>query len=207
MEEIQNEFGVQVIGIQADVSEEQAIHNCVDEVREKLNKINILVNNAGMNVRKVPEELNMAEWDAVQNLNLRAAFIFSKAVHPLMKEQGGGKIINIGSMLSIFGGAMVSAYASSKGGLVQLTKCLACAYAPDNIQVNAILPGWFNTELTQRGRREIEGLEERVTARTPAGRWGEPEEIAGTAVYMASAASNFLTGVGIPVDGGYSIQM
>jgi 2-deoxy-D-gluconate 3-dehydrogenase len=110
-------------------------------------------------------------------------------------------------MLSIFGGPVMAPYGASKGGLVQLTRSLASAWAKDNIQVNAILPGFINTDLTKRTRTEIPGLNERVLARTPAGRWGEPEDFAGIAVFLASAASDYVTGTAIPVDGGYSVQM
>jgi 2-deoxy-D-gluconate 3-dehydrogenase len=115
-------------------------------------------------------------------------------------------MINIGSMMSIFGAAFAGAYAASKGGIVQLTKALATAWASDNIQVNAILPGWIDTELTRTARTQVEGLHERVLARTPAGRWGVPDDLAGTAVFLASTASDFVTGTVIPVDGGYAVQ-
>jgi 2-deoxy-D-gluconate 3-dehydrogenase len=123
-----------------------------------------------------------------------------------MKKAGGGKIINIGSMMSIFGGPMSAPYAASKGAVVQLTKSLAVAWARDNIQVNAVLPGWIDTELTAAARQQMEGLNERVLSRTPAGRWGEPKDLAGIAVFLAGAASDFLTGAAIPLDGGFSVS-
>jgi 2-deoxy-D-gluconate 3-dehydrogenase len=107
-------------------------------------------------------------------------------------------------MMSIFGAAFVAPYGASKGGIVQLTRALACAWARDRIQVNAVLPGWIDTALTQRARQDVAGLNERVLARTPAGRWGEPEDLAGIAVFLSSKASDFITGTAIPVDGGYS---
>ena len=121
-----------------------------------------------------------------------------------MKQAGGGKIINIGSMFSLFGAAYAVPYSVSKGGLLQLTKSLAAAWAPDNVQVNAVLPGWIDTDLTRDARQQVNGLHERVLARTPAGRWGSPEDLAGVAVFLASAASDFVTGAAIPVDGGFS---
>ncbi len=124
----------------------------------------------------------------------------------MMRPQGGGKIINIGSMMSIFGGAYAAPYSSSKGGIVQMTKSLGTAWAKDNIQVNAVLPGWIDTELTRDARAQVEGLNERVLARTPAGRWGVPDDLAGVAVFLASAASDFVTGAAIPVDGGYAAE-
>jgi 2-dehydro-3-deoxy-D-gluconate 5-dehydrogenase len=123
-----------------------------------------------------------------------------------VKRQGGGKIINIGSMFSIFGGPGVAAYGASKGGIVQLTKSLAVAWATDNIQVNAVLPGWIDTDLSRRARERVPALDDRVLRRTPAGRWGTPRDLAGIAVFLASAASDFVTGAAIPVDGGFAIQ-
>ncbi len=124
-----------------------------------------------------------------------------------MKREGGGKIINIGSMTSIFGASFAPAYATSKGGIVQLTKSLALAWAADNIQVNAILPGWFDTELTEKAREEIPGLHERVLSRIPQGRWAKPADMAGTAIWLASAASDYVTGIAVPVDGGYTSSL
>ena len=121
-----------------------------------------------------------------------------------MKAAGGGKIVNIGSMMSIFG-APFRRLRASKGGVVQMTKALATAWAADNIQVNAVLPGWIDTELTRGAREQVEGLHESVAGRTPAGRWGQPEDLAGIAVFLASRRSDFVTGTAIPVDGGYSI--
>ena len=129
-----------------------------------------------------------------------------QAAYPAMVRAGGGKIINIGSMMSIFGASFTAPYAASKGGMVQLTKALATAWAKDNIQVNAVLPGWIDTDLTRQARQQVAGLHERVLARTPAGRWGTPDDHAGLAVFLASPASDFVTGTAIPVDGGYSVQ-
>ena len=139
--------------------------------------------------------------------NLTSAFICSHAAYPRMKAAGGGKIINIGSMLSIFGASFAPAYGASKGGVVQLTKALAVAWAKDNIQVNAVLPGWIDTDLTRKAREEVSGLNAMVLMRTPAKRWGKPEDHAGVAVFLASKASDFVTGTFIPVDGGYSVQV
>ena len=147
------------------------------------------------------------EWKQVIDVNLTSAFICSQAVYPRMKEAGGGKIINIGSMLSIFGASFAPAYGASKGGVVQLTKSLAVAWAKDNIQVNAVLPGWIDTDLTRKAREEVSGLNAMVLMRTPAKRWGKPDDLAGVAVFLASKASDFVTGTFIPVDGGYSVQV
>jgi 2-dehydro-3-deoxy-D-gluconate 5-dehydrogenase len=126
--------------------------------------------------------------------------------YPALKKIGGGKIINIGSMFALFGAAALPAYAASKGGVVQLTRSLAIAWAPDNIQVNAIMPGFINTDLSAEGKRDIATLEKIVIDRTPAGRWGEPVDCAGAALFLAGAASGFVTGIALPVDGGYSVM-
>jgi len=198
--------GVRAIAIEADVTDNTAVAAMTERVIGEFGRIDILVNNAGINIRKPPHQLEPAEWDSVISTNLTSAFLCSKAVHGAMKKGGGGKIINIGSMMSIFGASFTPAYAASKGGIVQFTRSCACAWAPDNIQANAILPGWIDTDLTRRARQEVGGLNERVLARTPAARWGEIGDFAGIAVFLASSASDFVTGAAIPVDGGFSIQ-
>jgi 2-deoxy-D-gluconate 3-dehydrogenase len=190
-----------------DVGKEASCRAMIAAAAEKLGRIDILVNCAGMAIRKRPEVLSDAEWRQVLDVNLTGTFVCSQAAYPHMQKQGGGKIINIGSMLSIFGAAPNAAYAASKGAVVQFTKSLAVAWAKDNIQVNAILPGWIDTELTVAARQQIEGLNERVLGRTPAGRWGKPDEFAGIAVFLASDASAFVTGTAIPVDGGFSVMV
>jgi 2-deoxy-D-gluconate 3-dehydrogenase len=195
-----------VVALQCDLKDEQACRALVDEAAQRLGRLDILVNNAGTNIRKAPQDYRLEEWREVLDTNLTSAFVAAQAAYPHMKRAGGGKIINIGSMMSLFGASFVAPYGASKGGIVQLSKALAAAWARDNIQVNAVLPGWIDTELTRRARREVDGLHERVLARTPAGRWGEPRDLAGIAVFLASAASDFVTGTAIPVDGGYSAQ-
>jgi len=207
VKDIQDEFDTRVIGLSVDIREEEQIRNLVEKTLASFGRIDILVNNAGMNIRKFPQEYKTEEWSAVIDTNLRGAFLCSQAVYPAMKAAGAGKVINIGSMTSLFGGAKLALYGTSKGGIVQLTRSLAVAWAQDNIQVNAILPGFFNTELTRQARKEIPGLEERVITRTPVGRWGEPDDLAGTAIFLASHAADFVTGVALPVDGGYSIML
>jgi 2-deoxy-D-gluconate 3-dehydrogenase len=197
--------GVKAIAVAADVTDKTAVADMVARVQRELGRIDILVNNAGINIRKPPHSLDIEEWHSVIDTNLTSAFLCSKAVHPAMKAAGGGKIINIGSMMSIFGASFAPAYAASKGGIVQFTRSCACAWAADNIQANAILPGWVDTDLTKRARVEINGLHERVLARTPAARWGAIDDFAGIAVFLASSASDFVTGTAIPIDGGFSI--
>ena len=194
------------IAIQADLREEKACRAMVEEAAGKLGRLDILVNNAGMNVRKSPQEYTLEEWKLVLDTNLTSAFVASQAAYPMLKRAGGGKVVNTGSMMSIFGASFVAPYGASKGGIVQLTKALACAWARDNIQVNAVLPGWIDTAMTQRARKDVQGLHENVLRRTPAGRWGVPEDLSGIAVFLCSAASDFITGTAIPVDGGYSSQ-
>ena len=194
------------VAIAADITDEKACRGMVDEAAKKLGRLDILVNNAGINIRKRPEEYRLEEWHRVLESNLTSAFVASQAAYPHMQRAKGGKIVNIGSMMSIFGAAFVAPYGASKGGIVQLTRALATAWAKDNIQVNAVLPGWIDTALTRRAREEVSGLHERVLARTPAGRWGAPEDLAGIAVFLCSSASDFVTGTAIPVDGGYAVQ-
>jgi 2-deoxy-D-gluconate 3-dehydrogenase len=204
---IKEAYGVRVVGLVCDVTEEKEVQQMTGKVLQDLGRIDILVNNAGINIRKMPQEYAVSEWDQVLAGNLRSAFLCAKHAYPAMKAAGGGKIINIGSMTSIFSGAKLAAYSASKGGIVQMSRSLACAWAADNIQVNAILPGWINTEMTIQARKDIEGLHERAEARTPAGRWGEPRDLAGAAIFLASPASDFITGVALPVDGGYSVSI
>jgi len=199
------ELGGRAISIKVDLRDENACRAAVDQAAQKLGRLDILVNNAGTNIRKAPQDYTLEEWRLVLDTNLTSAFIASQAAYPHMKRAGGGKIINIGSMMSIFGVSFSPAYGPSKGGLVQLTKSLATAWAKDNIQVNAVLPGWIDTELTRGARRQVPELHDNVLRRTPAGRWGTMEDMAGIAVFLASAASNFVTGTAIPVDGGYSV--
>jgi 2-dehydro-3-deoxy-D-gluconate 5-dehydrogenase len=201
---VAGETGNETAAFTADVAKPEQIKALIAEVQTRFGRIDILFNNAGINIRKPPEELSLEEWSEVLNVNLTSAFLLSQAVYPAMKRGGGGKIINIGSMTSLFGASFAAAYATSKGGIVQLTKSLALAWAPDNIQVNAILPGWFDTELTERAREQIPGLHERVLARIALGRWAKPADMAGTAIWLAAPASDYVTGIAVPVDGGYT---
>jgi 2-dehydro-3-deoxy-D-gluconate 5-dehydrogenase len=198
--------GVKAASVVADVTDKEAVARMVESVTAEFGRIDILINNAGINVRKPPHALSIEEWESVIDTNLTSAFLCSKAVYPAMKAARGGKIINIGSMMSIFGASFTPAYAASKGGIVQFTRACACAWASDNIQANAILPGWIDTDLTERARAEVSGLNERVLARTPAARWGTIDDFAGIAVFLSSAASDFVTGAAIPVDGGFSVM-
>ena len=199
-------LGIRAISLLVDVTDSNSCRAMVSDVMRHFGRLDVLVNNAGTNIRRQPQEYTIEEWQTVIDTNLTGAMLCCQLAYPLMVEIGGGKIINIGSMMSIFGAPFTAAYAARKGGMVQFTRALATAWAKDNIQVNAVLPGWIDTELTRRARAEVEGLHDRVVARTPAGRWGNPEDHAGIAIFLATAASDFVTGAAITVDGGYSVQ-
>jgi 2-deoxy-D-gluconate 3-dehydrogenase len=199
-------LGAKAIAIRTDVRSDTACRALMRDAVDRFGRLDILVNNAGTNIRKQPQDYTMEEWQLILETNLTSAFACSQAAYPHMLRAGGGKIINIGSMMSIFGASFTAPYAASKGGIVQMSRAMACAWAKDNIQVNSVLPGWIDTDLTRRARQDVAGLHDRVLARTPAGRWGVPEDFAGIAVFLASAASDFITGTAIPVDGGYSVQ-
>lgn len=197
-------LGSDSLAISVDVTDERSVDMLVNKTMNHCGRLDILINNAGTNVRKAPHELTLDEWRQVMDTNLTSAFLCSRAAYPHMRALGGGKIINIGSMMSLFGTPFTTAYSASKGGIVQLTKSLAVAWARDNIQVNAVLPGWIDTNLTRQAREKIPDLNERVLARSPSGRWGSIDDLSGVAVFLASDASTFITGASIPVDGGYS---
>jgi len=199
-------LGAKAIAVQADVTDEAQVTAMADHIASELGRVDILVNNAGTNIRKRAEELELSEWKTVLDTNITSAFLCSKACYAHMKSGGGGKVLNNGSMLSIFGTPWGPAYGASKGAMVQLTKSLATAWAEDNIQVNCFLPGWIDTALTVKAREQIDGLHDRVLERTPAKRWGTPEDFEGIAVFLASRASDFVTGTAIPVDGAYSVM-
>src|SRR5918911_1097142 len=195
------ELGVQALCVSTDVQDEASVQAMVHATVEAFGGVDILVNNAGINIRKAPQDYTLEEWQRVVNTNLTGVFLCARAVYPYMVKAGGGKIINIGSMTSIFGSSVAPAYAATKGGVVQFTKSLAVFWAKDNIQVNVILPGWIHTDLTASTSEERYNF---IKARIPHGRWGEPDELAGAAVFLASRASDYVTGIALPVDGGYT---
>jgi len=200
-------IGAQAVAIDVDVAREEDWKRVVQRALEAFGRIDILVNNAGILLGKTPESYSLQEWHRIIDTNLTGAFIGAQTVFPEMKRQGAGKIINIASLTSMFGSAFNVPYTASKGGILQLTRGLATAWAKDNIQVNAVSPGWIDTDLATDVRARVPGFNEKVVARTPAGRWGKPEDFAGVAVFLASRASNFVTGAEIFVDGGYSVQL
>jgi 2-deoxy-D-gluconate 3-dehydrogenase len=194
-------LGARALSVSTDVQDEASVQAMVEASIAAFGRVDILVNNAGINIRKAPQDYTLEEWQQVLNTNLTGGFLCARAVYPYMRQMGGGKIINIGSMTSIFGSSVSPAYAAAKGGVVQFTKSLAVFWAKDNIQVNAILPGWIHTDLTASASPE---RYDAITIRIPHGRWGEPDELAGAAVFLASRASDYVTGVALPVDGGYT---
>jgi 2-deoxy-D-gluconate 3-dehydrogenase len=197
--------GARAIAVKVDVTDRAKLEPAMNKVESELGGVDILVNNAG-NVslsggvlQEKPED-----WDNVIETQLNAVFLLSKLAARSMLARKGGKIINIGSMYSYFGSGLIPSYSAAKGAIIQLTKSMAIELAPHNIQVNAIAPGWIETDMTAPVRTMP--LNDEILARTPAGRWGQAEELAGTAVYLASRASDFVTGTTIRVDGGYAIR-
>ena len=200
-------LGIEAEFIAADVTQKADCQRMIAETEARFGRVDVLVNNAGTSIRKMPQDYSEDEWHQVLDTNLTSAFLCCQAAYPAMQRAGGGKIINIGSMMSLFGAPYATPYAASKGGIVQMTRALATAWAKDNIQVNAVLPGWIDTDLTKRARQQVDGLQDSVAKRTPAGRWGTPPDMAGVAAFLATPASDFVTGSAIPVDGGFSIAM
>jgi len=198
-------IGVHSIAVRIDVTDRASLEPAMNKVERELGGVDILVNNAG-NVSLSGGVLNEKpeDWDNVIETQLNAVFLLSKLAALSMRGREGGKIINIGSMYSFFGSGLIPSYSAAKGAIIQLTKSMAIELAPHNIQVNAIAPGWIETEMTAPVRTMP--LNDEILARTPAGRWGQAGEVAGTAVYLASHASDFVTGTTIRVDGGYAIR-
>jgi 2-deoxy-D-gluconate 3-dehydrogenase len=190
----------------ADVTRKSACEALVAATVARFGRVDILVNNAGTSLRKPPQQFTETEWRTIIDTNLTSAFLMSQAVYPELVRAGGGKIINIGSLNSLLAAPHNVPYTASKGGIVQMGRGLATAWASDNIQVNSILPGWIETDMTVTAKAVVPGLAESVVARTPAGRWGQPADLAGLAVFLAAPASDFVTGTAIPADGGYSIR-
>ncbi len=199
-------LGRGAVFIAADVTQKAQCLELVAQTVATFGRLDILINNAGIAVRKNPEDYTEEEWHRVMDTNMTSAFLCSQAAYPAMVQAGGGKIINIGSVLSQMAAPHAAPYATSKGAIVQFTRAIATAWAKDNIQANSVLPGWIDTELTVAARTQVPGLNESILARTPAGRWGVPEDLAGIAVFLASRASDFVTGAAIPCDGGFLIR-
>ena len=201
-------LGIPALAIALDVTDREAHAPAFAGIERALGGIGILVNNAG-SARASGGVLGETRehWDATIDVHLNATFALSKLAAQAMIPRGRGKIVNLASMYAIFGAGRLPAYSAAKGAVVQLTKSMAIELAPHGIQVNAIAPGWIATDMTAGARTSAESAEpsRTIVARTPAGRWGEAEDVAGAAVFLASRAADFVTGVTLPVDGGYSI--
>ena len=200
--------GAPAIAVKVDLTDREALEPAVGRVEAELGLVDILVNNAGIVsisggiLQESPES-----WDEVVEIQLNSVFLLSKVVATSMAQREHGKIINVGSMYSYFGSGLVPSYSAAKGAIVQLTKSMAVELAPHGIQVNAIAPGWVETDMTAAIRTEdLKTMNDEIMSRTPAGRWGQPEEMAGPAIFLASQASDFVTGETIRVDGGYAIR-
>jgi 2-deoxy-D-gluconate 3-dehydrogenase len=198
--------GGQAAAIAADLLDPAAPATLVAQTLDLTGRLDILVNNAGTNIRKAADLVTDEEWETVLATNMTSVVRLTRAAYPALRESGRGRVINIGSMLSIFGVSFSPAYGASKGAIVQYTKSIAAAWSKDGITANAVLPGWIDTALTRRARQEVPTLHDSVLARTPAKRWGDPADFGGIAAFLASDAAAFVTGTAIPVDGGYSIQ-
>ena len=197
-------LGAAALSVRVNVASREELQPALAKVEETLGPISILVNNAGITVIGGVLDQAPEDWDQVIETNLNACFLLSKLAAQSMVKRRQGKIINIASMYALFGSGFVPSYSASKGALVQLTKSMAIELAPFNIQVNAIAPGWLETDMTAPVKTMP--LYQEIITRTPAGRFGNPDECAGTAVFLASRASDFVTGATICVDGGYSIR-
>ena len=203
VKDIKSKFGVKVLGVHLDVTQEDSVISGVREAVKEFGHINILVNNAGVNRRKEAEGVSVDDWDYVLNTNLRGAFLCAKAVYPVMKAAGRGKIINIGSMTSLLGIVKALPYACSKMGLLSLTYCLGLEWAKNYIQVNAIIHSWIESPMSGKAEKDFPGLIQWVKQRTPAGRWGKPSDVGKVAVFLASEASDFVTASYVRADGGF----
>lgn len=195
-------LGRRALPMACDVTDSGQIRAVIDKTLEKFGTIDILVNNAGTIRRAPAHEYSDEDWQVVIDTNLNGLFQFCREAGKIMIERKRGKIINIASLLSFSGGITVPAYAASKGGVMQLTKALANEWAQHNVQVNAIAPGYFETDNTRALRENKQRFEE-ITARIPAGRWGKPEDLKGAVVFLASEASNYVNGHILLVDGGW----
>lgn len=199
-------LGRRAHAISADLTSIEPVERVVQEALAAMGRIDILVNNAGLIRRADAVDFTEADWDLVMNINLKTVFFMSQAVARLFIKQGdGGKIINIASMLSFQGGIRVPSYTASKSGVAGLTKLMANEWAPHRITANAIAPGYFATANTQALREDPVRSAE-ILGRIPAGRWGEPSDLGGAAVFLASRASHYVQGAILPVDGGWQAR-
>ena len=202
-------LGVPGMALRVDLAERPALAPALAAIERSLGPINILVNNAAFAVLKGVLDQTVEEWDSVLEVNLHAPFMLAKLVaEAMVQRKSGGKIINVSSIAGNAGSPIFPSYVTAKGGLQALTRCLAIELAPHNIQVNALLPGWFSTDMTDwiRNWPEYAEVLKEMVQRTPRGRFGEPSELAGAAVFLASSASDHMTGAELVVDGGFSVR-
>ena len=190
----------------ADASDEADAERLAETAKAHMGGVDTIVCAAGINRRGAPQDLSLEDWDAVLDANLRGTFVTARAFYPQLCQSGDGRIVTIGSMMSVLANDMTAPYAAAKGGVVQLTRSLAAAWAKDGIRANCVLPGWVDTALTRQARLDMPDLDARVRDRTPLGRWADPEDIAGTILFLSTAASRFVTGTAIPVDGGFVMR-
>jgi 2-deoxy-D-gluconate 3-dehydrogenase len=195
-------YGVRAYGINFDLREFNQYDDLLHQLTNDYGDIDILVNNAGLTIRHPSIDFPKEDWDKVIDINMTASFYLCQKVGKLMIENGGGKIINIASLLSYIGGYTVPAYAASKGGVSQYSKSLANEWAKSNVNVNCIAPGYIETNLTE-AILEDKHRSHDILNRIPAGRWGKPEDLSGIAVFLSSSASDYINGCTIPVDGGF----
>ena len=202
---ITESYGVRCIGICCDITQEDQVDRSIQQALSQFQKIEILINSAGINIRGAMEELSLADFQKVQEVNVTGSWLVSRALVPQMKEINYGRILHIGSMLSIIGMVNRTPYATSKGAVLQLTRAMALELAPFNIRVNAMLPGPFATEMNLSLTQDPEKFAAFVS-QLPVGRWGELHEIGALALYLCSPAAGFVTGTGFTIDGGWSAR-
>lgn len=208
LEQVVEEYrakGYDAYGVSGNLADREDLNRIFDKAMEHLEgKLDVLIPAAGIQRRHLPEEFPIEEWDLVLNINLNAVFLMiQKSLQIMLKQPSGGKIITIGSMVTWFGGTTVPAYTASKGAVSQLTKSLAVDCAGRNININCICPGYMDTEMCAN---MTQARKDECTVRIPAGRWGTPEDLKGPVLFLASAASDYLNGATIPVDGGYLVK-
>lgn len=194
--------GRRVVGVQADLSDRTQVQRAFDEAVDKLEGLDILVVNHGINRRHPVENFPIEDWDLVLEVNLTSMFLLNQLAGRVMLAQGHGKIINVASLISFGGGLTIPAYAAAKGGVAQLTKACANEWAGRGVNVNAVVPGYIATDLNLALRQDPDRYR-RLSERIPAGRWGKPEDLKGVTVFLASAASDYIHGTLIPIDGGW----